>query len=66
MLAIGNNELKGPLGDHVNCDKCGDKHPIEYGEEVLKDGTKISCKTLSFYSCGDKSYLAGINGQAIF
>lgn len=65
MLAIGNEELKEPLGDVVECPQCGQKHTVEYGEEVLKDGTKKPSKLLAFYSCGDKSYLAGINGFAL-
>ena len=65
MLAIGANELHEPLGDTVECHKCGQKHPIEYGEEVLKDGTMKPSKLLAFYKCGDKSYLAGIDGFAL-
>ena len=53
------------LGDVVECPQCGQKHTVEYGEEVLKDGTKKPSKLLAFYSCGDKSYLAGINGFAL-
>ncbi len=65
MLAIGANELHEPLGDTVECRKCGQQHPIEYGEEVLKDGTRKPSKLIAFYKCGDNSYLAGINGLAL-
>ena len=65
MLMIGNDELKEPLGNAIECPHCGQQHPIEYGEEVLKDGTKKPSKLLAFYMCGDKAYLAGINGFAL-
>ena len=40
-MAIGNDELAKapPLGETIAC-KCGQTHPIEYGDEVLRDGTK--------------------------
>jgi len=65
MLAIGNDELKKPLGDTVKCKQCGESHNVEYGEEVLKDGTKKPSKFLAFYKCGESSYLCGINGFSI-
>ncbi len=67
MFAIGNNELdeKEPLGDFILCDKCGERHIITYGDEVMPDGTKKPSKLLAFYDCGGKSYLAGINGRRI-
>lgn len=65
MLVIGADELHEPLGDTVECPQCGQQHSIEYGEEVLKDGTRKPSKLLAFYKCGDKAYLAGINGLAL-
>ena len=65
MLSIGNNELKEPIQDSVICDKCGLWHDIEYGYEVLPDGSKVPSKLLSFYKCDGKSYLAGICGSRI-
>ena len=65
MLAIGADELHEPLSDAVECPQCGQQHSIEYGEEVLKDGTRKPSKLLAFYKCGDKTYLAGINGLAL-
>lgn len=67
MFAIGNDELKDAprLGKFIICDKCGKQHKIEYGEEVLKDGTKRPSKLLAFYTCGNKTYLAGIGGKDI-
>jgi len=67
MLAIGNDEIEKapPLGDFILCTVCGKRHRIEFGDEVLKDGTKKQSKLLAFYKCGGKSYLAGINGKDI-
>lgn len=65
MIAIGENELKGYLRDAIKCPHCGGIHPIQFGEEILKDGTRKPSELLAFYKCGDKAYLAGINGRAI-
>lgn len=65
MFAIGNDELKEPLGNDIKCKHCGEFHAIEYGEEVMSDGTRKPSKLLAFYKCSDKSYLSGINGFAI-
>lgn len=65
FLAVANNELKGPLGDTITCPHCGEDHPITFGNEIKLDGTSVPSKTLSFYDCGDKSYLCGINGRVI-
>ena len=66
MFAIGSDELKAckPLGDFILC-PCGKRHRIEYGEQILSDGSRIPCRTLAFYKCGDKTYLAGINGKDV-
>lgn len=68
-IAIGNGELDGnPLvGEDLICPQCNQLHKVEYGEEVLKDGTKVPSTLLAFYKCPktDKSYLWGINGQQI-
>ena len=67
MFAIGNDELEelDDLGDFILCDKCGERHLIDYGKEVMKDGSKKKTKFLAFYKCGGKAYLAGINGKRI-
>lgn len=63
MFTIGNKELleKEPLGDFILCGKCGERHIIKYGKEILSDGTKVETKSLSFYNCNGKTYLAGID-----
>ena len=67
MFTIGNDELnkKDQLGDFILCDKCGERHRIEYGDKVEKDGTLTPSKLLAFYKCGNDSYLAGIGGRDI-
>lgn len=65
MLAIGAEELDGAIGENITCPHCGRMHPVEYGEEILKDGTRKLSKTLAFYKCGKKTYIAGIAGKAI-
>jgi len=67
MLAIGAEELKEApnLGETIICHMCGEEHLIEYGQRVFKDGSKVEDKTLAFFKCGEKTYLAGINGKDI-
>ena len=67
MLIIGKDELDKaePLGDFILCNKCGNRHIIKYGDEVLPDGTLKPSKSLAFYKCNGKTYLAGIDGKRI-
>ena len=67
MFSIGNNELAkaDPIGDTIICPKCGDTHTIEYGNEVLPDGTRRPSKLVAFYKCGKSIYLAGVNGKSV-
>ena len=62
FIAVGTDELTEDLGDSIHCPHCGEQHPIEYGKQQVGDEW-VESKTLAFYSCGDKSYLAGINGK---
>jgi hypothetical protein len=66
-IAIGNGELANneDVGDTILCPRCKKHHDIEYGDEVLKDGTRKPSKILAFYRCKGKSYLAGIGGKLI-
>jgi hypothetical protein len=61
-LAVGNEELGGPLGETVVCPRCRKTHPVEYGADA-----QIGQPTapLAFYRCGDQVCLAGINGRRI-
>lgn len=67
MFAIGNEELamKRDIGKTIKCKICNGTHDIQYGDEILKDGTKIKSKLLAYYKCGNESYLAGIDGKLI-
>jgi len=67
MLSIGNDELakKPVLGNVVFCKKCNKNHKVEYGDKVLKDGSKVPSKLIAFYKCKGKLYLAGLNGKSL-
>lgn len=65
MLAVGANELGEKIGNSYLCPRCGEEHPIEYGKQEMPDGTWKETKLLAFYKCGDKSYLAGIDGRLL-
>ena len=68
MLAIGNDELGEPLGDHIRCPRCGEMHAVENGKErKLVNGkwTEFESSLLQFYVCGDNAYLCGIGRQSL-
>ena len=62
MLAVGNDELVEPItSDKMTCPHCGKEHKLKYGKD--QDGEES--KKLTFYNCGDKTYLYGIAGKKI-
>lgn len=63
FLAVGSDELGDPLGETVDCRRCGATHPVEYGERRLPDGTWEPSRTLAFCRCAGVTYLVGINGR---
>ena len=67
MFAIGNEELEGApdLGDTIVCPHCHLRHPVEHGSRVEQDGTLTPCTRLSFYKCGEDTYLCGIRGVSV-
>ena len=65
ILAIGEEQLGNELGETYECPRCGEKHQITYGKKKLEDGTWVETKMLSFYKCGERTYLAGIDGRKI-
>ena len=65
FLAVGADELETELKETVSCWICGETHPVEYGERVLEDGTKVPSKMLAFFRCGGECYLCGINGKEL-
>lgn len=68
MISISNDELDSlPIleDQYIKCLHCSNKHIIEYGNTIDSDGVKIPSKTLGFYKCGDKVYLATIDGRLL-
>ena len=65
MFAIGDGELGEPAGDTITCLFCKKEHPIEFGTTTNANGEPEVCKKLGFYKCGDKAYLASVNGRLI-
>lgn len=67
MFTISNEEKKKLplLGKFITCPKCGETHEIQYGKELLPDGSYIESNILAFYVCGNKTFLAGIDGKCI-
>ena len=70
FLAIGNDELGDPVGESIDCPRCGKSHPIEYGTSKTRqpDGRWSKpkpSKLLGFYKCGDKLYVASLNGRKL-
>ena len=65
MLAIGNDELGDAIKATITCPDCGEKHKVQYGDAVMKDGTTKPSKMLAYVKCpkNDKSYLVGIDGK---
>lgn len=66
-VAFGNKELvrQPVLKDEILCPRCGKKHKVIYGKEILPDGTEVESKSLGFYTCKGKNYLAGVNGKDV-
>ena len=65
FIAIGNGELKEALTETITCERCGEKHTIEYGSTINEDGTHTPSKLLAFVECQGKLYLAGIEGKRV-
>jgi hypothetical protein len=66
-MAIGNKELANlpDIGETTLCWMCGKQHEVEYGEEILIDGTKIPSKLMAFFKCRGRLYMCGINGKEL-
>jgi hypothetical protein len=61
MLVISNAELKAapPVAEHVQCWICGETHPVESASDQNKPDSIV----LSFFRCGNATYLCGVNGK---
>ena len=69
FIAFSNNELykKESLSKFVRCPHCKELHEVAYGDEILKDGTKVPSKMLAYVNCTNGSmYLVGLNGEYIW
>jgi hypothetical protein len=67
-IGFGQDQLDDALdaadGDEILCPKCGQGHVIRAAYATGEDGeTKTDGFYLLFYKCGDKDYLAGVNGK---
>lgn len=70
FIAIGADELGGPIPRIIKCSHCGEEHEIKDSppsERVLPDGTREQgpAGLLQYYNCSGKTYLAGLDGRDI-
>lgn len=65
FIAIGNGELdaKPKAGKTTPCRTCKKKHKIIFGKDSK---TGLVSKLLGFYKCGDKTFLASIDGKLMY
>lgn len=63
FIAVGADELTQTLGRLITCPSCGEKHEIKCSsEDPVNKGKAVK---LQFYKCGEKTFLAGINGKRL-
>lgn len=67
-IAVSADDLGEAIGLDVQCPRCGETHPLEYGtsRHLQKNGEWSSpepSKNLAFYKCGENVYLAGVGGK---
>lgn len=67
FVSFGNEELaKLPaLGKKVLCPRCGKTHRVTYGKRKLDDGTEVENRTIAFYKCRGKLFLASVDGKDV-
>lgn len=69
FLAVGNDELGGPVGDTATCPNCGQQHPVRYGDSVsyAPTGEKVLTPStmLGFVECGERQFLVALDGRAL-
>jgi hypothetical protein len=62
-IAVGNDELKEDLPALIKCPHCDNQHEVQHSKN---DPRNKDCKiNLSFYKCGEKSYLCGIDNKLL-
>jgi hypothetical protein len=70
-FAIGTDELGGPIERRMKCPHCGDFHAVkdsersEIWDSELQDWKPGRVGVLQYYECGDRTFLAGIEGKAL-
>lgn len=66
MIAFSNAELEDSpplhIGEAILCPHCGEAHVVAGG---IDQQTGEESEMLLFYTCGETSYLAGINGKNV-
>jgi len=71
FVAIGEEELGGPLGKTVRCERCGKRHAVENSNGgkrwsyATSGWIDVQAGLLQFYKCGEGLFLVGINGREI-
>lgn len=65
FVAIRSDELGIEIGEQVDCPHCGWQHPVQQGQAKQPDGTYKESRLLSFYNCGEKSYLCAVRGHSV-
>lgn len=67
-MSIGPDDLGPDLPRMISCEMCGEDHEVHDSTGTTTDengNTKTVKGTLQYYNCGDKTYLAGIQGKSI-
>ncbi len=66
FVSFGNDELEAAIDlkkdDTIVCPHCTKFHKVKCGIDT-KTGKETD--TLLFYNCGEKTYLAGVNGKKV-
>jgi hypothetical protein len=69
FVAFGRAELaKRPrvvAGERIVCARCPGEHMLKSSDQVMEDGSRVPSDLLLFFTCGDKSYLAAIEGALL-
>lgn len=63
MFTLGNDEAEKlpKVGDTIECQKCGEDHPVKSGKDTDGNDSPL----IQYYKCGEKTYLCGVNGKDI-
>jgi len=53
------------LGKDILCERCGETHKVQCGQEKLDDGTLVDSNLLQFVKCGDDCLIVGTEGRKL-